>query len=100
MVDVMAAKMKKPVLTLKAFIRWASKMPSGRRYNYFDNHNCIMCQFVRSQGFRGSEASGVSIHINGERFPLGDLEDVATGTATFGAATERARKILRGESIY
>lgn len=36
--------------TVADVLAWARTKPAGERYNYMDNSNCALCQFLRETG--------------------------------------------------
>lgn len=87
--------MKKPDWNVKKFIAWLRKKPANKEYRYSDIGNCLLCQYLRSQGFRKLTADPWTIYTPTQVFAIPrHLNKVAVDDPmTFGGALERAKKI-------
>lgn len=73
---------------------WAANKPADVEYNYMDNHNCALCQFLKEQGYEDDpEVGGITWGrrgvLGGQRLS-GTLEQALVRLPnTFGALAER-----------
>jgi len=93
------AETKPDVFSLEGLIAWLWAQDQATEYSYYSNCNCLVAQYLKSAGIRFPEPGGVGAYgyydENHTRHPLPySLNDAALGTPTFGAALERARKLL------
>lgn len=82
------------VLKLKPIIAWLRKKPAKGTYNYGDTNNCLLCQYLRSKGYRNVSAGGYFVTVNHEVFQLPkaiyDFPAPEAGPAIYGEALKRA----------
>lgn len=44
------AQTKPDVFSLAGFIAWLENQPAEKRYNWYDIHACVVCQYLDAQG--------------------------------------------------
>lgn len=92
-------EVKADPLTIESVVAWLEKMPPANRYDYrrCDGH-CLYGQYMAFHGFAWGE-SGACGPVRGDdtrtQFCIEVYENVAQPQPwTFGAALDRARKVL------
>ena len=93
---------KPDVFSLRGLIAWLETQDPATRYNYVDDADCLLCRYFRSAGYdvftlsRSGFATWPNIHSN-VKYPDEMAAVCNTGLCgawTYGAALERARKLL------
>lgn len=91
------AQTKADPFSLESLIAWLGKQPATREYTWVDCRECLIGQYAQTLGYKDAgdipsaayeELEGISRNANCNNavaFPL---------PHTFGAALERARKLL------
>ena len=95
-------EVKADPFSLESLIAWLEKMPADGTYNYISNGNCLLAQYLRSSGHRRVSVDGYSYYIEGTKQRISPtFRDIAMPEiswcfwrSTYGAALERARKLL------
>lgn len=87
---------KKPDLTVPSLVRWLKRKKPTGEYDYLNHTDCLLCQFVKSQGFKTVKATGYTLTVGRTEYDLDTaMQNIpVTGEYTFGAALERAQKAL------
>jgi len=89
---------KQPDLSVRGLAAWLETHDPETKYNYNDNHDCLIARFVKSQGFDDVSCGGTTIFAGGTDHHLNqDLRDAAFGLggkATYGLALARCQKVL------
>jgi hypothetical protein len=91
-------EIKSDPFSLESLIAWLEKQPAHKVYDFFDTHNCMLGQWVRSVDKKARSMDGAidsaTYNVRGHEVNLRPLCDVANGGKqfdTFGAALKRAR---------
>jgi len=86
-------------LTLGCMIKWLEQQPGNKVYNYGDNDNCAIAQYLKASGFGNVTVFLCSVAIPGHdrHIRLPHLMDEVARMAphTLGDALKRARKYKR-----
>lgn len=96
------------LLSLERVLAWLEGK-SGK-YDYTDSRNCLLCQYLRAQGYSNPEVLPDKVLLNAHQseyycIPLSpELNWVAGAMSpskeeTFEHARERAKTLLRGEKV-
>lgn len=89
-------EVKADPFSLESLIAWLEKQPADQHYDYCDGDNCLTAQYLTHCGFK-------EVFLTVERLKNLGWYYIASGwhtrngcgERTFGAALERARKVLR-----
>jgi hypothetical protein len=91
-------EIKSDPFSLESLIAWLEKQPGERFYDFYDVHNCMLGQWVRSVDKKARSMDSVTdsatYNVRGREVNLRPLYDIANGGKqfdTFGAALKRAR---------
>jgi hypothetical protein len=74
----------------ETLIAWLEMQPADTRYDYCDPYKCLVAQYLQAHGL-GRRDSGLT---TSNLFSLGWYDIVSAHPRTFGAALDRARKLL------
>lgn len=59
--------MKLTASKLRGFLK---RQPKNKEYHFFDNHNCLVCQWMIAQGYNNVSAGGKSTSADGIEIPI------------------------------
>lgn len=92
----------KDIHSLDNLIAWLETQPADKEYDYLDNQNCVLAQYLTASGIKVHGVAGQAYRIEenfSDYIPLPrSFQSVAVdgirkiGGSTFGAALKRARE--------
>lgn len=56
--------MSKSIITKAKFKEWLAKQPDEREWYFFDNHQCVVCSFIK-------ETTGIKVSAGGHTYSVG-----------------------------
>lgn len=90
----MAKAKTEPKLTLPALTAWLKKQDPKAKYDFCDNENCLIAQFVKSQGFRKVSVIPWSVSFGSRSVELSSQLNIIamSNPNSFGDALKRAQR--------
>ena len=93
------------VLSLAGLVAWLETQPPETTFEYQDNHDCLMCRYLRARGIEVMWMGGAyffSAQDDHHDLPfemgLAAQVEIFTGQNTYAAALVRARGLLHLEA--
>ena len=89
----------KPIFDRTSLIDWLSSCEPAGEYDYYDGHCCMVAKYLQARGFPLASVDTafafLPSSLGAPRALPADWDDIARARPwTFGAALERARKVL------
>src|SRR6266853_302 len=87
------------LLTVDRVAMWLETQPPEKEYDYLDNCNCLLAQYLTDYGYENVYVTNESVIMDGKYYDFPDLQfnrimwpGVSVGT--FGDALKRAKAII------
>lgn len=88
-------KAQADVFSLESLIAWLEKQPADTEYDWYNVHGCLMCAYFKAHGYeRPSANPGLNSDTIRNWGEFGYYNIGMAAPWTFGAALDRARKVL------